>query len=223
MPAARKSVAGTAAVSCVPLTKVEASVDLALAVLVHCTTVHGRIFVPVMVSVSADVPAGADVWESAPIAGAGSGVAGVEIVKGNEPDAPIELVTVTGTVPAKAISGAVTEAVNCVALTNVVACCAPFQFTLASLVKFVPFTVSVRPCALQDGVEAADVVEAEIDVSVGAGPGAVLTVNSTTFEISVVVVLFTFCVADCAEPGICTAICAVPAVVRLDAGTGAVN
>jgi len=30
-------------------------------------------------------------------------------------------------------------------------------------------------------------------------------------------------VPDCAEPGICTAICTVPAVVRSDAGTGAVS
>jgi hypothetical protein len=43
------------------------------------------------------------------------------------------------------------------------------------------------------------------------------------FDISVVVVLFTFCVADCDEPGICTATCTVPVVVSSEAGTGAVS
>lgn len=87
-------------------------------------------------------------------------------------------------------------AVNCVALTNVVVCAAPFQFTTASLVKFVPFTVNVRPWELQYGVEAAKVVEADSEVIDGDGPGAVLIVKRTIFDTSVVVVLLTLDVAD---------------------------
>ena len=66
-------------------------------------------------------------------------------------------------------------------------------------------------------------MDAERAVIVGGGAGTVLIVNRTTLDISVVVVLFTFCVADCAEPGICTETCTVPGVVRFDEGTGAVS
>jgi hypothetical protein len=87
--------------------------------------------------------------------GVGNPAAGVERVNGKEPDVPIEFDTVTAAVPGNTASVAGTEAVSCVALTNVVAltnCVAlirfksaiPFQFTIASLVKFVPFTVSVK-------------------------------------------------------------------------------
>jgi hypothetical protein len=58
-------------------------------------------------------------------------------------------------------------------------------------VKFVPFTVKVKPCGLQYGVKAAAVVDADTEVIVGGVPGGVLMVKSTTFEISVVVVLLT--------------------------------
>jgi hypothetical protein len=69
----------------------------------------------------------------------------VERVKGKVPEAPIELVTVTVVVPGNAAWTAEIGAVNCVALTKVVVCAAPFQFATASLVKFVPFTVNVKP------------------------------------------------------------------------------
>ena len=82
------------------------------------------------------------------------------------------------------------------AFTKVVVCVAPFQFTSASLVKLVPFTVSVKPCALQYGVEAAEVVDADKDVMAGGVPGTVPMVNRTTFDTSVVVVLLMFEVAD---------------------------
>jgi hypothetical protein len=73
--------------------------------------------------------------------------AGVERVSGNEADAPIEFDTVTEAVPGNTESVAGMEAVSCVALMKVVVidCDDPFQFTSASLVKFVPFTVSVKP------------------------------------------------------------------------------
>ena len=100
---------------------------------------------PVTVNVSAGLPAGAEVSDSELIVGAASAVVGVERVKGEEPDVPIEFVTVTTAVPGKAAWAADMEAVSCVAVTKVVICAAPFQFTSASLVKFVPITVSVKP------------------------------------------------------------------------------
>ena len=98
----------------------------------------------------------------------------------------------------------------------------PFQFTTESLVNVVPFeavTVSMNPLALpQKGAEFGD------SEAIDAGdPGVAPILKRTTLDISVVVVLETFCVADWAEPGICTAIWTVPAVVRSDAGTGAVS
>jgi hypothetical protein len=73
----------------------------------------------------------------------------VERVTGREFDVPSELVTATPAFPGNAALVAGMAAVSCVALTKVVICAAPFQLTTASLVKFVPFTVSVKPCALQ--------------------------------------------------------------------------
>ena len=95
---------------------------------------------------------------------------------------------------------------SCVALTKAVVRAAPFQFTVEPLTKFVPVTVSVSPVALQKGVEACDVVDADIEVTVGAGPCGAPIVKKTTLESSVVVVLFVFDVAEVDEPGICTAI-----------------
>jgi hypothetical protein len=164
----------------------------------HCTTEHGRKlgFALVTVNVSAGLPAAAEVCDSELIVGAASPVVGVESVKGRDPEAPSEFVTVTAAVPGNAVWVAGIEAVSCVALTKVVGCAVPFQFTVASLVKFVPLTVSVNPCGLQYGVKAAAVVDADTEVIVGGVPGGVLMVKSTTFEISVVVVLLTFDVPD---------------------------
>jgi len=70
------------------------------------------------------------------------------------------------------------------------------------------------------------VVDAESEVIAGGVPGAGPIVNRTTLEISVVVVadeVFGLVVPDTAEPGISTAICTVPGVVKFDAGTGAVS
>lgn len=77
--------------------------------------------------------------------GVGNPAAGVERVNGNEDEVPTEFDTVTAAVPANATFAAGIAAVSCVALTNVVGCAVPFQFTAASLVKFVPVTVSVKP------------------------------------------------------------------------------
>jgi hypothetical protein len=191
--------------------------------LIHWTTLQGRMLLPCKVSVNGGLPAAAKFGAIEVREGAGGAVAGVERVKGNELDAPTEFDTVTRAVPGNEAFVAGMEAVICVALTKVVGCPAPFQFTIASLVKFVPFTVSVKPWVLQDGVEAANVVDAERDVIAGGVPGGGPIVNSTMFDTSVVVVLLTFCVADWDEPGICTATCTVPAAARSEAGTGAVS
>lgn len=155
----------------------------------------------------------------------GRAVAGVDSVNGSEFDAPIEFDTVTVALPGKAASAGETANVSCVALTKVVALggAVPFQLTTESLVKFDPLTVSVNPVGLQYGDEAAEVVDADSEVMDGGVPGVEVIVKRTTLEISVVVVLLTFCVADWAEPGICTATCTVPVEARSDAGTGAVN
>jgi hypothetical protein len=151
-PIERKSAAGTVAMSWVALTYVVVSDDVTLPTLTHCTTEQGRkgrTFVSVTVKVSAGPPAAAEVCDSELIEGAESAVAGVERVNGKVPDVPIELVTVTVAVPGNAAWTAEIGAVNCVALTKVVVCATPFQFTTASLVKFAPFTVSVKPWELQ--------------------------------------------------------------------------
>jgi hypothetical protein len=59
--------------------------------------------------------------------------------------APV-VVTPTLAVPPEAISAALIVAVSCVELTNVVVLAEPFQVTVERpLMKFVPFTVMVKP------------------------------------------------------------------------------
>lgn len=157
--------------------------------LTHFTTEQGRIFVPVTVNESAAAPAAVEACDRALIEGRARAVVGVERVKVKEPDVPIEFDTVTATDPGKAASAAVMEAVSCVALTKVVVCAVPFQFTAASLVKFVPVTVNVKPWEAQYGVEAVEVVDADSFVIAGAVPGVALIVKRTTLDTSVVVVL----------------------------------
>jgi hypothetical protein len=109
--------------------------------------------------------------------GAASVPAGVESVNDLDADVPIEFVTVTATVPGKAAMAAGMEAVRTVALLDSIVCPVPFQFTTESLVKFVPVTVNVKPWELQEGVDAAIVVEAESEVMVGGVPEAGLMVK----------------------------------------------
>jgi hypothetical protein len=95
----------------------------------------------------------------------------------------------------------------------------PFQFKIESLVNPEPVTVIEKLVVFpQNGAELG-----ESDVMAGGVPGAALMVKSITFDTAVVTVVLTFCVGDCAEPGISTATWTVPVPVRSDAGTGAVN
>lgn len=119
--------------------------------LTHCTTVHGRIFEPCTVMVSEGPPAVPAAGDTAIPLGAPRLAVGVESVNGSELDVPTEFETATVALPGKAASAGETANVSCVALTNVVALsgAVPFQLTTASLVKFEPFTVSVKPVGLQ--------------------------------------------------------------------------
>jgi len=117
--------------------------------LTHFTTEHGRIFVPVTVNEREGLPAAAEVCDSEASAGVARALVGVESVNGIEEDAPIEFVTVTAAGPGNAVTVAGMDAVSWVALPKDVGCATPFQFTVESFVKFVPFTVSVKPCGLQ--------------------------------------------------------------------------
>jgi hypothetical protein len=75
---------------------------------------------------------------------------------------------------------------------KVVARADPFQFTIESLVKPVPFTFKGKLLAFpQKGCD-----EGERVVSDGGVPGAAVIENSTMLETSVVVVLFTLDVPD---------------------------
>ena len=79
------------------------------------------------------------------------------------PPPGVGLTTVTGNVPARAMSLAKIAAVTCVALTKVVVRALPFQCTEAPETKFVPVTVRVNaspPAAAVDG---------EREVAVGTG------------------------------------------------------
>lgn len=71
----------------------------------------------------------------------------LELVPGFVPDTVIA--TAAAFVARDAVSAGVITAVSCVALTNVVERGEPFQFTTSPGAKPVPFTVNVKPVALQ--------------------------------------------------------------------------
>jgi hypothetical protein len=204
--------------------------EVATLLLTHCTTEHGTKLVLgllVTVSVNPALPARAVVGENGageptPRVGVGRFIVGVEMVNGSEFDAPAELETETAAATFEAVSEGKIAALSCVELITVVARCDPFQFTTESLVKVVPvaaFTVRVKPLRLpQNGAETG-----ERDAIAGGVPSAAPIEKRTMFDTSVVVVLLTFDVGEEAEPGIWTATCAVPAVARSEAGTGAVS
>jgi hypothetical protein len=133
---------------------------------VHCKLEHGTKFVPVTVTVNAEVPAVAPAGESDAIVGTVSDAAEIVNVAGAE--LTPEFDTVIAAVPAEAISAAEIEAVSCVALTKAVARAEPFQSTTEPFTKFVPVTVSVNPEGLHEGVVFDDVVEDDSEVIVGA-------------------------------------------------------
>jgi hypothetical protein len=119
VPAVAMRAAGTVAVSCVAETNVVVS-----AVPFQFTVEIVAKFVPLTVKVNPGPPAVAQVGLSELIVG------GAAIVNVTGFDAePVEFLTVTGAVPAVAISAASTIAVSWVEETNVVARFAPFHLT----------------------------------------------------------------------------------------------
>jgi hypothetical protein len=134
VPPLATSLAGMAAVSCVALTNV-----------VVRSALFQRTFepltkpVPLTVSVKATAPGAALEGDRLDTVGAG-----LLTAKDWAPEVPLPVSTVICAVPAPARSVAGIEAVSCVALTNVVVRAAPFQRTVAVLVKLVPLTVRVK-------------------------------------------------------------------------------
>lgn len=102
---------------------------------------------PVTVRVKAVLPAVTLAGDMEVVVGTGLVAACADIVNTTTFEVPppgVALNTVILAVPAVVRSGAFTIAVNCVALTNVVASDEPFQFTTEPLIKFEPVTVSVN-------------------------------------------------------------------------------
>jgi hypothetical protein len=166
-PAVAISAAVIVAVTWVALTKL-----VVVAVPLKFTTEDELKFVPFTVKVKADPPARADVGESELIDGNGLLTVNEELADVPPPGAGF--VTVTPSVPAVAISGAVIEAVTCVASTNVVVLGVPLKFTTEPETKPVPFTVSVKAEA------PAIALVGESEVIAGAG---LLTPNDELVEV----------------------------------------
>jgi hypothetical protein len=80
--------------------------------LVHWTTEHGRILVPVTVNVNAELPAPAVVCDRELSVGGARAELGEVSVTGEEVDVPIEFVTVTPTGPGNAAAVAGIAAVS---------------------------------------------------------------------------------------------------------------
>jgi hypothetical protein len=150
VPTLVMSVAKIAAVNCVALTNV-----VTRALPPKFTTELEIKFVPLTVNVNAPLPAVAPVGESDVIVGAG--FVPPVMLKFSEFDVPppgAGFVTVTCAVPIVVTSVARMAAVNCVALTNVVALGLPLKLTTEVLTKFEPFSVNVNalePATTEDG------------------------------------------------------------------------
>ncbi len=113
---------------------------------------------------------------------------------------PPEFVTVMLALPMVVIRPAGTVAVSCVELPNVVLSADPFQFTTAPLMKFVPFTVSVKPA-----------------------PPAVAEVGVRLLIVGVGTIILKPDDVDALPPAFATVILALPELAISPAGTAAVN
>lgn len=115
------------------------------------------------------------------------------------------LVTVTGKLPAVAMSPAVIAAVTCVALTNVVVLALPLNFTEEVETKPVPFTVKVNaappavaPLGERDVIVGAGLFTVKVDEADVPPPGAGLvtvTGNVPALPMSAAVIDAVSCVA----------------------------
>jgi hypothetical protein len=156
---------------------------------------------PLTVSVNPALPALAVVGLKLEIVGTRLLIVRVNALEVPPPGAGVN--TVTGTVPATAMSEAGIAAVNLVAETNVVVRSSPFQRTTELVTKLLPLTVSVNaaPPAVRD-----DGLRLEI-----VGTGGLLIVKVSALEVP--------------PPGggENTVTCAVPATAMSEAGIAAVN
>ncbi len=131
---------------------------------------------PFTVSVNAAPPAAVLGGASDVSAGTGLGALMVNVRAFEVPPPGAGVTTVTGALPAVAMSLARIAAVTWPAFTNVVVRATPFQRTCEVATKLLPFTVSVNaapPAAVLGGAS---------DVSAGTGLGA-LMVNVRAFEV----------------------------------------
>lgn len=203
VPAVVTNAALTVAVNCNPLTK-----EVVSDVPFHLMTEEAMKFVPFTVSVNAAAPEVTLAGEREVAVGTGLVATGlmVNTTMFELPPPGVPLNTVILAVPAVAISGAVTAAVNCVALTKVVVSGLPFQFTTDPLMKLVPVIVRIKA-----GLPAV-VLIGEMVVTVGTGllPTAVM-VNVEVFDVPP------------PGAGVTTVIAAVPIVATSGAVTVAVN
>ena len=141
VPAAAISAAVIAAVTCPPLLNVVARGDP----LKFTTEVEIK-FVPFTINENATPPAVAALGTSELIVGTGFGAAlTLKLTEFDVPPPGVGFVTLTAGVPTVATSVARIDAINCVALTNVVVLGAPPKFTVEVEIKFAPFTVNVNP------------------------------------------------------------------------------
>lgn len=128
--------------------------------------------VPFTVNVNAAPPAVAPLGERVLIVGAG-----LLMLKFEGADAPppgAGLLTMTGGVPALAMSAAVTAIVTCDALTKVTVLAAPLNVPVAPLTKFEPLMVSVKAAPPAVALAGAN------DVIVGTG---LLTVKFVAVDV----------------------------------------
>jgi hypothetical protein len=184
VPTAAISADGTVAISCAGFACVAATNVVGNCVvvppLVHCTTEHGRMFVPVTVNVAPADPAVADAGNTVEIVGTASDPE--EIVKGKVFERTPPLDTPMFTAPADAISEAGMIAESRVELTKVVAnadvitgvdgVAGIIQSTTDPFTKLVPVTVIVTGEVPHD-----DVVEDDNEVIAGG-----TIVNCTELE-----------------------------------------
>jgi 3,4-dihydroxy-2-butanone 4-phosphate synthase len=167
VPAAAISAAVIAAVICVPLTNV-----VVRAFPLNFTAEAATNPVPFTVNVNAAPPAVALAGES--VVMVGTGLFTVKATAFDVPPPGIPFVTVTGNVPAVAMSAAVMAAVICVALTNVVVFAFPLNFTAEATTNPVPFTVNVN------AAPPAVALVGDSVVTVGTG---LFTVKVTAFDV----------------------------------------
>jgi len=192
LPTAAIRPAVTVAVNWIELTKVVAS-----AVTFQLTTAPLLKFEPFTVSVKVAPPAVVEVGLRLVIEGADGALMGnVAAVDGLPP----EFSTVMLAFPMLTIRLPDTAAVTCVELTNVVLSAEPFQFTTAPPMKFVPFTVSMKPM-----------------------PPAVAEVGLMLLIVGVGTVMLKPDDDDALPPAFATVILALPALAISPAGTAAVN